>query len=324
MISRLAAAGWILLVSVVLIATPLAVRERLPDPVATHWTLGGVPDGAVRLGAYLFVHTPVWAVALAALLAAAAYGRGKARRPQRASWWGLLVGMGTLVMGANLSTLAANLDVSDWRSALLPGWHLAAVLGCAAVAGTVAGYLGRGEPGEPDTPPPAPPRLRLEPGRQTVWVGHARNTTTVKVGLVVLAFFAVLAFLSTLDTDDDVGMYLSFLPAVAVGTLVVLVTMSITVRVGGDRVVIGFGPFGWPRRRIRLDTVESAWAEELKATEVGGWGFRGLPGRATIMVRGGECLVLRYRSGGRLAISVDDAAHGASLVNALIAERVNP
>ncbi|MFG2072566.1 hypothetical protein [Nonomuraea maritima] len=324
MISRLAAAGWVLLVSAVLIATPLAVRERLPDPMATHWTFGLVPDGAATLGEFLVVSMPVWVVTCAALIAAGAYGRGRARRMHRASWWGLLVGVGTLAMGVNLSTLAANLDVPDWRSALLPGWHLAAVLGCAAVAGTVAGYLGRGEPGEPDIAPPAPPRLRLEPGRQTVWVGQARNTTTVMVGLVVLAFFAVLAFLSTLDTDDDVGMYLSFLPAVVVGTLVVLVTMSLTVRVGGDRVVIGFGPFGWPRRRIRLDTVESAWAEELRATEVGGWGFRGLPGRATIMVRGGECLVLRYRSGGRLAISVDDAAHGASLVNALIAERVNP
>jgi hypothetical protein len=53
--------------------------------------------------------------------------------------------------------------------------------------------------------------------------------------------------------------------------------------------------------------VLSAWSEVRYPSQTGGWGFRGFPGTAAIMLRGGECLVIRYRSGGRLAISIDDA-----------------
>lgn len=88
-------------------------------------------------------------------------------------------------------------------------------------------------------------------------------------------------------------------------------------------------PDGRPVRPARLagaqdplSQIESAWSETRHPAEVGGWGIRGLPGSSTIMLRGGECLVIRYRSGGRLAISIDDAERGASLINALIAERV--
>ena len=38
-------------------------------------------------------------------------------------------------------------------------------------------------------------------------------------------------------------------------------------------------------------------------------------------MRRGECLVIKYRPGGELTISVDDAERGAALLNALIAER---
>ncbi|MEU7854572.1 hypothetical protein [Nonomuraea sp. NPDC049141] len=65
----------------------------------------------------------------------------------------------------------------------------------------------------------------------------------------------------------------------------------------------------------------AAWSEVRYPSQVGGWGIRGLPGSATIMLRGGECLIIRYRSGGQLAVSVDDAERGAALINALIAER---
>ncbi|NUP76885.1 MAG: hypothetical protein HOV96_04945, partial [Nonomuraea sp.] len=113
----------------------------------------------------------------------------------------------------------------------------------------------------------------------------------------------------------------SALPGAVIVLAAGAMTSTLSVRVGGDTLVIGFGPFGRPTRRIPLAKIDRAWTEVRHPSEVGGWGFRGLPGMATIMLRGGECLVLGYRSGGRLAISVDDAERGASLVNALVAER---
>lgn len=49
----------------------------------------------------------------------------------------------------------------------------------------------------------------------------------------------------------------------------------------------------------------------------GGWGYRGLPCGATLMVRSGPCLVIEYVAGGQFAVSVDDAERGAGLLNAL-------
>ncbi|TDD38933.1 DUF1648 domain-containing protein [Nonomuraea terrae] len=320
---RVIAVGWVLLVGVLLLLSPFAVRDRLPDPMATHWGGSGLPDSAASLTGHVLTSVLIWAVTGGILVAVAAYGRGRIMRMYRACWWGVLFGMGVLLLGVNASTLAANLDVPDWRSALLPGWHIAAALGSAVVAGAVCGYLGRGEPDEPSSGSQAPPRLRLEPGRRTVWIGHVTNPWLVVAGLGSLAV-TIAAVMLTVTGPGSGAVLTSLLPVSVIVLVVSLATMSLTVRVGGERVVIGFGPLGWPRRRIPLLKIDSAWSEPLHPGQVGGWGFRGVPGSATIMLRGGECLVVRYRSGGRLAISVDDAEHGASLINALIAERVNP
>jgi hypothetical protein len=320
---RVIAVVWGLLVGAVLLISPFAVRDRLPHPMATHWGSSGVPDSAASLTGHVVTSVLIWAVTGGILVALAAFGRGMVMRMYRACWWGLLFGMGVLMLGANASTLAANLDVPDWRSALLPGWHVAAALGSALVAGALCGYLGRGEPDEPSPGSQAPPRLRLEPGRRTVWVGHVSNPWLVVAGLASLAV-TLVAVMLTVTGQGSGGVVASLLPVGVIVLVVSLATMSLTVRAGGERVVIGFGPLGWPRRNIPLSKIDSAWSERVHPGQVGGWGFRGVPGSATIMLRGGECLVVRYRSGGRLAISVDDAERGASLINALIAERVNP
>ncbi|SEG85082.1 hypothetical protein SAMN05444920_105464 [Nonomuraea solani] len=398
---RVIAAAWGLAVTAALLLTSFAVRDHLPDPMATHWGLGGAPNGSSTFAAHVVTITLTWAVLCAVLLAAGLRGRAR-----RAISWSALFGTGVLLLAANTSTLAANLDASGWRAASLPAWNLPVIL----AAALLAGYASRGTLGprtserharrtpedhaqsaweghappasggharltsEGRTPPAseghaplasegharltsegrtplaseghaprapegrtplapeghvppilegqAPPRLRLTPGRRTVWVGRATNRWLTLVGLVSLAVIAVVGTLTLLGTlpRSAVG---ATLPPIALVFLLTLVTTSVTVGAGGDTVRIGLGPLRLPARRIRLSVIDSAWAEERLPGDVGGWGFRGVPGSATIMLRGGECLVLRYRSGGRLAISVDDAERGASLINALIAERVN-
>ncbi|MGW4801899.1 hypothetical protein ACWEPC_56740, partial [Nonomuraea sp. NPDC004297] len=168
----------------------------------------------------------------------------------------------------------------------------------------------------------ARPQLRLNPGQRAVWVSRVVNPwLTVAVFGALVVTVVTVALASTGAAGDPVRV---ILPLAVILLLAGLVSMAVSVRVRDDLITIGFGPLGWPARQIPLSKVESAWSEQRQPGEVGGWGFRGLPGNATIMLRGGECLVLGYRSGGRLAISVDDAERGASLINALIAERVQP
>ncbi|MGP3962579.1 hypothetical protein ACTWPT_41965 [Nonomuraea sp. 3N208] len=316
--ARVAAPAWGLFVLVAQILLPLTVRDRLPDPLATHWGPGARPDGSMPFTAYVAMVVLVWVVPWLGLLAAA---RAQSHRQGRMFWWGVLFGMGVFAFGMNVTTVLANLDAPDWGEARLPGWAVLAVVGAALATALAAGYLGRGAPDEPAPAGLRPPLLPLRAGQRTVWVGHVANGWLSLITAVAGAAIAVLAALFLAGIVPVVPALLVLAVLVLVLVLGVL-TSSVSVRAGDDRVVIQFGPLGWPVRRIPLSKIESAWAEVRHPSRVGGWGIRGLPGSATIMLRGGECLVLGYRGGGQLAISIDDAARGASLINALIAERV--
>ncbi|MEV2266267.1 SdpI family protein [Nonomuraea africana] len=316
----LTAAGmWGLLVTTVLVGVPLALRDRLPDPLATHWSDAG-PDNSLSFTQNLLFTVAMALVALAVMVGVVLHGRAFERRLSRAYWWGFLFGWGLFVIGMELSILQANLDVADWTLARPAGWGVAATMAVAAAVGVLAGFLFRGAPDQERPRNEAAPRLRLRAGQRSVWVSRVTN-----VWLVALAVGAGVLTLA-LGVFTLMGLMEGPASALLGGSALVLVaglaTSSATVRITEDGVAIGFGPLGWPVRRIRLSKIESAWSEVRHPSQVGGWGLRGVPGSAAIMLRGGDCLVLRYRSGGQLLVSVDDAARGAALLNALLEERV--
>ncbi|MFF4191840.1 hypothetical protein [Nonomuraea sp. NPDC001831] len=315
---RIPAAAWGAAVTAALVLAPLGLRDRLPDPLATHWGAAGV-DGSASFQAHVWTVAAVWTVVWVAFLAVAARGWALRHRNGRALWWGGLFGGGVLVLGTQASTLAANLDVPDWTAASLPGWHVALVVVGSLGVGVLAGSLGRGGPDPVEAVAP-PPAMKLRPGRRTVWVSRLVNPWLVALTLVAAMAVVVLCGLRLAGVLSPATLA-SALPGAVIVLVAGLATASLSVRVGDDALVIGFGPFGVPARRIPLSRIDRAWTEDRRPSEVGGWGFRGLPGAATIMLRGGECLVVGYRSGGRLAISIDDAERGASLINALVSER---
>ncbi|MBB5779531.1 DUF1648 domain-containing protein [Nonomuraea jabiensis] len=315
---RITAVIWGLFVLAAQIALPLAMRDRLPDPLAIRWELGGPAIRSMSLTTYIVVMFLTWAVLW--LVALAAAERATARRQSRTVWWGGLFGMGALALGVNVTTVLANLDAPDWAATRLPGWQVLGVIVGGTGLAVLAGYLRRGAP-DADFARRTPPLLRLGAGRRTVWVGHVANRWLALLPVAALAAALILGLLYVTGLMSGVTAT-SVLPGLVLVLAAGVLTSSVSVQVGDGRVAIQFGPLGWPARRIPLSRIESAWSETRHPAEVGGWGIRGLPGSSTIMLRGGECLVLRYRSGGRLAISIDDAERGASLINALIAERV--
>ncbi|MCK2220624.1 DUF1648 domain-containing protein [Actinomadura sp. ATCC 31491] len=318
---RVTAAAWGLLVTAVQIGLPLAVRGRLPEPMATHWGVGNRPDGSMPFTRYVLIETLFWVLPWVTALAVAGTGRALEHRQGRIAWWGGLFGLGVFAAGLNVSTVLANLGAAHWTQARLTAPHPLVVVAAACAAGALAAYLGRGEPDVLPAGHREPPLLRLRPGERAVWVGHVTNPWLALITLVAAGGLVVLGALSLVGVAGG-QVAAAVLPALVIMLAVGLLTSSASVRAGGDHVVIRLGPLRVPVRRIPLAKIESAWAEDRYPSQVGGWGVRGLPGGATIMLRGGQCLVIAYRSGGRLAISVDDAARGASLVNALIAERV--
>jgi hypothetical protein len=236
----------------------------------------------------------------------------------RAGAGALLGGGGLLALGVCGTTLLANLDAASWTEARLPVWAPLAVAAVPIAAAVLAAYFGRGGPDAPATGQ-EPPRLRLRAGQRAVWVSRVSNPVLLAVtGVAAAGLFAA----GTLQlVGVSAGPLTALLPVLLILLAAGLLTSSLRARVTADGVAIGFGPLGWPVRRISLSKIQSARSEPRYPSQVGGWGVRGLPGGATIMLRGGDCLVLRYRSGGELAVSVDDAERGASLINALVSER---
>ncbi|PZG45248.1 hypothetical protein C1I98_15825 [Spongiactinospora gelatinilytica] len=297
----LVALPWGLIVIAALLAVPLALRSRLPDPMAVHWSADGVADTTLPFGPAISLGVAMWGITWLALLAVAARGAMLSRRQGRMLWWGLLSGAAVFSFGMQLITVLANLDGASGS----PGLWAVLVIAAALAAGAPAAWLGRGGP-DPAIEPAAPPtEIRLRPGRRA-WVSRATNQWLVAL-TICMAFAGVAGYLVVAWAVIPIFAILVF----------GLFTSSVRVKVNDAGVLIGYGWLRWPVRRIALSSVDRAWAEERFPSQVGGWGVRGMPGSSTIMLRGGQCLVIRDTDGGTIAVSVDDAETGASLINAL-------
>ncbi|WP_158628646.1 DUF1648 domain-containing protein [Saccharopolyspora rhizosphaerae] len=300
---------WTVVATVALVAPLVLLRDRLPDPVATHFTGAGVPDGSMSHAVFPLVVLPGWLLAAAFGVVGGAVGK---RRAQRAGSAALLAATAVFFGSLVLSTVGANLDHVDWRDARLPLWHVLVVLLASAAAGGVGWLLGNRGPDEGDAgPAPQSGELDLAPGQRAVWVSSVTSPVLVVTGSAVLVVGVVVAAL---------GSWQAALPELFAGVVVTALSTA-RVRVDERGVHTTFGPQRFPTRRIRLEQISSAGVARHRALAVGGWGYRVLPATTAIMLRGGECLVLRLTSGRDFVISVDKPERGAELVNALLAER---
>ena len=308
--------GWAVLVAAVIAAVPLAMWRRLPEPMAVHWS-GAAPDGAMSRTAGLAGLLAVWVGVVALVVAADVYGNrpyapGRGRRVALP----VLAGVGVLFAGLEVWTVWANLDRADWRDAAHIGWPFALPLLAGLAAGVAAWVVDR-RIAPPEAPPYAGDRpcLDLRPGERVSWTGvvvnRAMTWSGAVLGIVCAAGVALTA----------AGPWRPPLPALlalmlAGGALLAFGRVRVTADARGLRIV--FGPFGWPVQHVALDRITDVAVEELRPMEVGGWGYRGLPGSAAVMLRGGACLVVRYDGGrSRLIVSVDGADEAAAVLNVL-------
>ncbi|MEU7876970.1 DUF1648 domain-containing protein [Microbispora bryophytorum] len=313
-----AAAVWAVLVAAVLVAVPLVLAGRLPDPLATHWGPSGRPDGSMSFAAFVLFPAVLWVVVAGIGVGVAVRARTLVRRASRAFSCAALAWAGGLLITTQAFTVAANLDRGHWTRAAGMSWQVAVVVAAPIALGALGWLAGRRGPDASPAPPPAEPVIDLSPGKRPVWVSTATAPWASWLTLVALAAAVVIAAVARSGLIRD--GWGAVVPLALTG-VVGAVLSSVSVRVVPEALTVSVGPLRWPLRRVRLDRVERAWVEERYPAQVGGWGYRGLPGRATIMIRGGECLVVRYTSGGELGITVDDAAAGAALLNALIARQ---
>lgn len=121
--------GWTLLVAVLMLAVPLGVRARLPEPIAVEWTSTGTPESSSSLRDFLLGKL-VWWLVVAAVWSALVL-RGVLRRRATAVTGAALAVFGWVMLGTVVLTTMANLDAPDFRDATElagEGWLLLGAL----------------------------------------------------------------------------------------------------------------------------------------------------------------------------------------------------
>lgn len=299
------------------LAVYVAVRDQLPDRLARHFGGDGEADGYVGHGGFLAMLVAVFVVlgAASAFLALrsdfATYRRGLR---------GLLAGtyatsaLLAWLMGASL---VANRGTADGTAAVFPLWQLAVAVGVAGLAAGVGAGLAWFVP-LPDARPPLGSggqvgAERLDLGRDEVAGWLRRTGSRVLSGMGVA--LAVAGVVTMGLTDDGWLTPLSlFVPGVLIAALA---RACVTVDRRGLTVSPGLVP--WPRIRLPLDRIERADSRRVNAfADYGGWGYRIVPGRSGVIMRSGDALVVRRANGKDFAVTVEDSATAAALLNTLV------
>lgn len=288
----------------------LLYGDRLPEPIATHWAAGNRPDGTMSLQGFVLFNLAF--VGIPAAILAVVSRRAPAHRGEIAPAVAICSFMATVAAAVSWLVVLANLDAPSWAAAESVGFAaIGLVLVLGGAVATVAAVLARQIETDP-TPAPVVPSAGLGEGVRGVWVGSVRASWALPlvVGFVVG------------------GVVLAFLAHPVLGGLFGLVGLAglpfTSLRVIADRrgLRIEYGALGHPVQQIPLADIRQASAVDLRPMQWGGWGYRGalrLAGKAAVVLRAGEALRLDLEGGKVFAVTVDDAASAAGLLNDLVA-----
>lgn len=295
--SRLLAwsAFWFILAAVVY----WVAASQLPDVVAIHWDGSGTPDGSASRS--LLLLAPAVALAVG-LLISLPFRIGGEPTMESFALVGMTGGLGVSVVAM---TATANWGISDWRDATeLTVWSFLLLFLFPMLGLAVGIVVGRSLFPLKEIEPTTENAVEIKPGERISWVGRARVrwVAVLTFGIALVVVFAV----------PDLPLWV-FLPLVGSG----LVLSQVEANVTNDGMRIRLG--GIPVRTYRISNISSARVIELEPTEWGGWGWRFTPNRSAIVLRRGDAVELTLRSGRQFAVTVDDAATGAALVNGLVA-----
>ncbi|MEV0488605.1 DUF1648 domain-containing protein [Streptomyces atratus] len=297
-----------LVVDLVLLA---AFRDRLPGQLASHFEAGGQANGHAGRTSYALVDVVLLVVTGAVWAAMVVKGNfsGRAYRLLVAGGYAFAGFFGYLMT----AVLVVNLDAGEGAPDVsFPMWQPAAALGVAALAGGLGFVLAAlgPVPQQPGRSAEAVDgeRIVLADGEVAAWAHSADSWWLPLVALGLLVLGVVLFF---------VGSWSAAVPLLIVG---VLPASFARPYVSVDRRGITVsGMLPWPRIRVPLDRIESATSRDINAlAEYGGWGYRIRPGRTGVVIRSGEGIVARLADGRDFAVTVDDSATGAALLNTLI------
>lgn len=286
-----------------------SVRVRLPDPVASHWGLGGNADGFSSLGATLAVTAGISVVIVLAFGSVAVLSR----LPDmvRRCLAGVAAFVAVFVSVIVWDGLRGQIGLADSALAPAPGPGIAvgvvvgllAGLGVAALATQTS--ISRVASGRP---PHDAPRLD-HVDADTTWESALSNVDTSAriLALVIGGSFLVLAAV--------VSWWLLPLGVV----LAVLLVGAGRVRVRVDRDGLRATALGVTILHTPVEEIAVADVAEVDPFwEFGGWGLRiDTAGRVGLVTRKGPAVRVRRGDGSEVLVTLDDCHRAAATLNSL-------
>ncbi|HEY1551676.1 MAG TPA: DUF1648 domain-containing protein [Kofleriaceae bacterium] len=284
--------------------------SHLPEPLATHWSLLGHPNGAMPRVTALALHA---GFALLAAIGAFVVTRPGDHPRGIATGVGVATFVGSLFAAIAVAVVIANYGAASWRDAHQNTLALLLAPAFACVATAIASRAARSL--EPAAAPLAPlSTVGLGATERATWVGSARNRGFAIGGIAALAVAAAAYVLGNTPTAITL----------AIAGIVMVPFGELHARVDDRGLAVGFGPVAWPRIRVALADIRSARQLDIDPTKHGGWGYRGsltVFGKAAAIVRRGDGLELQLDHNRTLIVSTDDAATAAGLLNDLVRRR---
>lgn len=302
---------------IALVSLPiLLTRPELPDRIAISWN-SGEPNNHTSPGDFLGYNLAVGVVCAVLCVVAALKKLPNAMANATA---GLVAGIIVPVFAvASLQISLSNRGNANWTEASSPSiwWMLATVL--AAIAGAVAvaiplRNLFKLSPIDASNEPSA--GLTVADNQTASWHSQATAPWWRVVGIALLPLgLALVGAGFFFDADLAVVglLIISLCPLFFVFT-------RIAVSIDRRGLTVRYGGLPWPKNHIGLNSITSAEAIHVKPMDHGGWGYRGsrkLIGRAAVVVRGGEGIRMALADGTDFIVTVDDAEHGAGVLNDL-------
>ena len=303
-------------VTTVGLSVQLAVLLKAPALVHVSWVGSGSPTGWGPAWVSL-VLTVVLGFGLPAVFGLSSLPclRRGGRSPGFRLFGAQALGISVLLTIVVTSLLPHSVGAtsSDGSRVWLP---LTAGLAAGVAAALVGWFL---QPrGSREVPLGAAPPLELAPSERAAWMHTAAlPVPAVAVLTAVATIVALKAGFGWVDDRHGIAAILTTVSLLLIALLATTVAFHVCVDARGISVR---SMLGVPRFRVALQEVGSVAVVDARSLGVAGsWGIRVLPGRVTIVMRSTTGIRVTRRDGRMLFVTVDDAATGAALLEALAA-----
>lgn len=294
----------------------LLLRDRLADRVATHFDIGGTPDGSMTVAGLLITTSLMMCLGIALCVGVALSGRRHLSpmvQPLAGFMGAFIAAIGSGILG---STVLAQRDVADWTEAGAPWWMLVWAIGGGLLVGAIAAHLAAdlATPHSEHGSTEPLPTMGLRPTENAMWTQSMHTRWLQCLGAAMIVGGAMAGFVSR--------WWIALSPIFIGAAVLALATVRVSVDRRGLRVF--YGPFSWPRTTVSLGRVEEASVIDVRPREWGGWGYRGsltLMKRAAVVQRAGPGIRLDLSGGKVFVVTVDDPAEPVALINSELARQ---